>query len=702
MAIPLAVIIILLTPPLFQQYEVNLTEHDNLKPNAYVHYFDINNDGVVERISEFDTKLVGSAALYIEREGSLIDQYNFNGVFFKRNDFSVEFDDYDSNGIHEIYFVTRRADSAFLNIFSLNENDKVTIKKEIFLDKLSKAQRDIYDFKGGIRHFKDLNQDGYKEIFLFIQGYYSKLPRKVFIYDHGNDQLKKSRNFAGKVNIKDSYHIDNKPRILVKTKSSANIPDTVKAIGSDYKEQLFILDTSLKVVKGPVNFGEYHSKKGVFTFDEPGYKIKTHCIKDEKINDTLYADIREYDKHLTLMEKNNVPLPFNYDNINDIRWINKQPILRTHKGGYKILPEKKVINEKHVYKSSEHFKTHINIDEHPEDEIILINQNNKVIILGNDFKKNTSFDCPIANNEEVTISKIPAAKHQNRFMIQNKEKSLIYSYETNPYYQWQYPFYAGIYLLLVGFLHLIVRFTRSSLNKKYQTEHEIRRLQILSTRSQTSPHFTYNLLNSLSSAIIREDRTKAQKMISKLATLMRRSLDSSEAVERTLEEELDFINIYLGLETERFSNLDFAINIDKNVNMNITVPKMLIHIFVENAIKHGIKHLQNSEGFVGINVTTENDGILVSVMDNGIGRRAAKKYSKDSSGQGLPIVNKLTTLYEELNNCKIDYRFFDLYNDNQQPAGTKVLIHIPQKAQKIWNTTTQQSSSTTKREPGTF
>lgn len=679
MAIPLAAIIILLIPPLFQQYEVNLTEHDNLKPNAYVHYFDINNDGVVERISEFDTDIVGSAALYIEREGSLIDQYNFSGVFPKRNDYSIKFGDYNSNGVYELYFVTRRADSAFLNIFSLNENDKVTIKKEVFLDELSRTKRDIYDFNGYVRDFKDLNQDGYKEILLHIQGYYSKLPRKVFIYDHENDQLKKSRNFAGKMAIKDSYNFDNQTRILLSTGSSANISDTTKAIGSDYKKQLFLLDTALKVTKGPVNFGEYHSSNGAYIIDETGYKIKTYCIKDEKINDTLYADIREYDKHLNLLKKDNVSLPFNYNDIGNIRWINNQPILFTNNGVYKIFPDKNQINEKHVFESSLNFMTNLNIDEPPGDEIVLAYQNNKVIILGNDLKKNTTFDCPIAKDADVTITKIPASKHQNSFMVQNKKKSFTYSYGKSPYYAWQYPFYAGIYLLLVGFLHLIVRFTHSSLNKKYQTEHEIRRLQILSTRTQTSPHFTYNLLNSLSSAIIREDRTKAQKMISKIAILMRRSLDSSEAIERTLEEELDFINIYLGLETERFANLDFAINIDKNVNLNITVPKMLIHIFVENAIKHGIKHLQNNERFVGINVTRENDGVFISVIDNGIGRKAAQKYSQDSSGQGLPIVNKLTTLYQELNNCKINYGFFDLYNDNQQPAGTKVLINIPQK-----------------------
>ena len=68
-------------------------------------------------------------------------------------------------------------------------------------------------------------------------------------------------------------------------------------------------------------------------------------------------------------------------------------------------------------------------------------------------------------------------------------------------------------------------------------------------------------------------------------------------------------------------------------------------------------------------------------MDNGIGRRAAKKSSKDSSGQGLPIVNKLATLYGEFNNCKINTKKGTLFIDVQKifhcrAEGNYTDIHI--------------------------
>jgi len=677
MAIPLAAIIILLLPPLLQEYEANLLEHQvNTKPNAHVHYFDINNDGVIERISEFDADLTGHAALYIDRESSLIDQFNFSGVFPNRNNYSIEFGDYDSNDIYELYFITRRADSAYLNIFSLNQNDQIILKKKIALDKLSKTKRGIYDFIGIISHFKDLNQDGYKEIFIRLQGYYSKFPRKVFIYDHKNDHLKKSGNFAGKTAIIDIYNIDNQPRILLSSTSSANIPDTTKAIGSDFKEQLFLLDTALKVIKGPENFGEYHSSKGIYTFNEPGYKIKTYCIKDEKINDTLYADMREYDKHLSLLEKNNVPLPFNYNDIKNIRWINNQPILFTNKGVYKIFPDKNLINEKHVFETSINFINSLNIDEQHEDEILLASQNNNVIILGNDLKITTSFNCPIVNNEDAMITKIPGAKHQNSFMVQNKKESFTYSYNKNDYYFLQYPSYIGIYLLIVGFLHIITRYTRNTLEKKYEVEHEMRRLQILSTKNQTSPHFTYNLLNSLSIAILNQDRKKAQKIISKMAMLMRSALDDSESIERTLEEELEFVKNYLSLEKERIEGkMDFSISIDSAVNRYLPVPKMLLQIFAENAVKHGIRD-KTENALIAISASQDENKLVITITDNGIGREEAKQKSENTTGQGFKILDKIIDHYKALNHQTISYRLLDLHNDRNQPAGTRVIIKI--------------------------
>ena len=107
---------------------------------------------------------------------------------------------------------------------------------------------------------------------------------------------------------------------------------------------------------------------------------------------------------------------------------------------------------------------------------------------------------------------------------------------------------------------------------------------------------------------------------------------------------------------------------------------MLVHTFVENAIKHGIKHLEG-EGFLNINVANEGKSIVISVADNGIGRQKAKEYSKLSTGKGLKILDNILELYLKMKNRKISYTVDDnIINGKAQ--GTKVIITVPGETKK--------------------
>lgn len=678
MAIPLATVIILLSPDIFNKYEIELVEQQfSRKSNSYTHYFDLNSDGINDKITEFEADFTNHAAISVKLANTFIDQYNFNGFYPPRNYASVKFGDYNNDGNHELYFITRRSDSAFLNIFSLNQNNKIEINNEVFLNKVYKTESGMYDFNGVINAFADVNNDEYEEVYFALRSYYSKKPRKAFMYDIKADRIMATPNFAGKPAIRRICVSNNQPRVLLVTTSSANIPDSADAIGSDLKEQLFLLDTSMKITKGPVNFGRYRSGQGVHYNEGVNCQIFTYCIEDKTKNGQIIANLREYDHRLNLVKQTAIPLPFNYNEIRKIKWINDRPLLFTHDAILSLNLKEQSLEKLRSFDNNLAVPYLItDLDDSPDDEVILTNHKNEIIILDDNLKSTTAIECPVSLRNKADITKIPNAEN-NEFLVQNKNQTSILSYNKNQYYYLQYPFYIGIYLLIVGFLHIITRYTRNTMENKYALEHELRRLQILSTKNQTSPHFTYNLLNSVSMAILDQDRKKAQKIISKMAMLMRSALDASESIERTLEEELEFVKNYLALEKERFEGtLEFSINIETGVNRYLPVPKMLVQIFAENAVKHGLRAKLSKDGIIAISVFQEQNKVIITITDNGLGREEAKYKSEYSTGQGFKILDKIIDHYKALNEQTISYRLIDLHNDRNQPAGTKVIIEI--------------------------
>jgi LytS/YehU family sensor histidine kinase len=197
-----------------------------------------------------------------------------------------------------------------------------------------------------------------------------------------------------------------------------------------------------------------------------------------------------------------------------------------------------------------------------------------------------------------------------------------------------------------------------------------------SIMNQLDPHFTFNIFFSFSNLINEKDTERANYIFDKYAGLLKTSVINSANVQISLREELDFVASYLELEKFRYSDkFTFQINIRESINDQIAIPKMIVHIFVENAIKHGIRHL-NSGGKLKIDGTQNNGTIEISIQDNGIGRVKAKEIGSASTGKGLVIIGEIIENYNKLYNHRISYKINDLY-ENDQAAGTKVQIRIP-------------------------
>jgi len=176
---------------------------------------------------------------------------------------------------------------------------------------------------------------------------------------------------------------------------------------------------------------------------------------------------------------------------------------------------------------------------------------------------------------------------------------------------------------------------------------------------------------------MKKDHEKAEFVFDKYSKLLKSTVLGSGDFTTTLNSEVKYIDNYLKLEQFRSDN-KFGYNIDtsKDVDMDTIIPKMLIHTFVENSIKHGIRHLEN-KGHLSISITNSETDIKVEIHDNGIGRKKAAEYSKYSTGRGLKILDQMIAFYKDEKKVKINYEITDLYNSKQEAVGTKVRIMIP-------------------------
>jgi len=195
--------------------------------------------------------------------------------------------------------------------------------------------------------------------------------------------------------------------------------------------------------------------------------------------------------------------------------------------------------------------------------------------------------------------------------------------------------------------------------------------------NQIDPHFILNTLNSIGSLYATEkDREKADYIFGKYARLVKQIVISSDQIMVTLSEELDFVQNYIDLERFRCNNsFDYSINIDEGVDLQTKIPRMLIHTFVENAIKYGVRN-KSEGGVLQIGIEKNTCKYHIRIEDNGPGL-GVDENSISGTGKGLHIVNELIDLYYQLEKKRITYSLQNIPGRGNTLAGARVVIDIP-------------------------
>ena len=112
-------------------------------------------------------------------------------------------------------------------------------------------------------------------------------------------------------------------------------------------------------------------------------------------------------------------------------------------------------------------------------------------------------------------------------------------------------------------------------------------LQFESLKSQISPHFLFNCLNTISSLIYKDTRL-AEEFIRRMADTFQYVLKNQKKKTVPLREELDFVKAYYYLLQVRFeNNLRLEINLPKNL-LDSPIPPLTLQMLMENSVKHNL------------------------------------------------------------------------------------------------------------------
>lgn len=678
LAMILSIIVILLLPDMFDKFRIEIVEtnrYDPLSELIFQRHVDLDHDGNTELLSSFYSTDSMSAVQVFLPDGGLVDQWNFRGKLINKRSCITGNADHDPYA--EIYLFTKDADTVLIHgieLFDSISPISFESRKLCILHPRSKrGHLSLMEAK-----IENVDADVLGELIISLTSG-GKFPNNLFLYDIARDTVIVSETFGTVftgIEIAD-LNQDKISEIYGNTNAGGNTVDSSGIKYSDYSAWIMSMDSNLHLRFNPIEFPGFHSKVTVspvvINQEQLLVAFYNHTGPDENYPELVIVDsagkIRtsfrfplssKIPRQLILKEDqqgtniNIIDILGNVIQFNDqLQLIDTVSLGINHIG--------------HVFKN--------NLDDHPAFEHIFQLDDKEIIVTSNTFEHPIKIRLPSGKAVDA-LSIIQKVNSPPLVFHSGKERYAIFKYQKNPWYYAKYPVYAGIFLGLWLFILFIRKIQQIQLQRQELVKRQIMDLQLKAIKNQMDPHFTFNVFNTIAAMIQQENKAIYQPFM-KFTNLIRNTLESTDKITRKLSEEISFLKNYLDLELMRNPNMfDYSIDVPDEIDLSMKVPKMLLQIYVENAIKHGLRH-KKEKGFLEIGITKIENHLKIEVTDNGIGREKAKMISTGGTGFGLQIMADYFKLFNEYNQSKIKQEIIDLFDDDNYPAGTKVRILIP-------------------------
>lgn len=679
LALVLSVVVIAFLPNLFNKYKIELVDSgmiNEIEKKSTIYSYDLDHDGFSEKVYSFEYEGKHSLQV-ITHDGGIVDQWNTGGIIAGRGERLV-CGDYDKDSYDEVYTFYQRNDSVFLYCFEPKDTTSpIWITNKFICSLSNKYAKPDYSILNIL--FNDTNGDGKEELLFVINSGKSKFPRGITIYDLTNDTIIGSEEYGSTlnygINLSD-FDGDGKMEISGSTSAAGQIADSLGYKYNDYSAWLMVFNHELKLTFNPIEFPGfrsiiytlpislsdskfivgYYNHRGpldnypkLMLVDNTGKIVKEYDFpKSSKIQRWLDVFEKDGEIHIHVIEESGIINIFNLQ----LELIEKVNLNHTIGRNY----------------------NKVDLDMDGEYEFIFNTENKTIVITRNDFSEPVSFTLDFFPGP---LSLLVANGNDNpSLFIYRDSEFLSIQYSRNPLASLRFLIYLSIYLSFWLFIIAIQKLQLIQIQKKERIRNQIVNLQLKSFKNQMDPHFTFNVFNTMAHKIQKES-PESYAAFMEFSNLIRKSLLSSDSITRSIDDELSQLKSYLELEKLRFPDKVFySIIVDEDVNQQMHIPKMILQTYVENAIKHGIRHKMDS-GTVSVSIKKKVNNLSFEIIDDGVGRDKAKQYAGDSTGFGLKIMDNYFRLFNEYNVSKIKHEIIDLYDEKKIAIGTEVRILIP-------------------------
>lgn len=305
----------------------------------------------------------------------------------------------------------------------------------------------------------------------------------------------------------------------------------------------------------------------------------------------------------------------------------------------------------------------------------------------------------VSNNRVARFHGLPSGDYHFEVLTIN-EDNVTSQNSANIHFEIITPWWRTLWFKILAFLSVVSavsgivyfrqRESRARERLENQLNEKIRFLEMEALQKQMNPHFVYNALNAIQDFFLTNNSKSALLFLSKFAKMIRFIFEVSREKTITLEQELEFLNLYLEMEKLRFED---KVKIDLKIapeilqrTEDIELPPLLLQPVVENVFKHGLMHkLEGGELKIRFE-TVDDNFIKCTITDNGIGRAKSIelkkknpwKRGKKRTTSGLKTTEDRLKLFHQLNRrTPTNYLIIkDLVDSNGTPLGTEVILTL--------------------------
>jgi sensor histidine kinase YesM len=241
--------------------------------------------------------------------------------------------------------------------------------------------------------------------------------------------------------------------------------------------------------------------------------------------------------------------------------------------------------------------------------------------------------------------------------------SLFRGYETVGFYDysfnesgfvWGY-LALGIINVFLTFLHEgIARYEswNANLKETEQLRKAYKQSQLMGLKSQVTPHFLFNSLNTLSS-LISEDEEGAEKFLNEMSKVYRYMLRNEDDQLVTLQTELTFIDSYIYLLKARYLHaLELQAVVEEDDKQKY-LPPLTLQVIIENAI---LQNAFSKSSPLTIHIHADNDGTLIvrnNIQPKIITEAVDYESGLDNLVNKYRLLNHTSIVIEEKNSERI-------------------------------------------------